>query len=74
MKTIPTDSAYTGFSVAHASEYTTTLYAESAPSRAVLEDQVDHSKTHSQSGEVRLFKLFNFVLFNEFIHYHYFFL
>jgi phosphatidylinositol glycan class K len=49
MKTIPTDSAYTGFSVAHASEYTTTSNAESAPSRAVFEDRADHSKTHSQS-------------------------
>ncbi|KAJ3686524.1 hypothetical protein LUZ61_015688 [Rhynchospora tenuis] len=48
MKTIPTDSAYPGFLVARASEYTTTS-AETETARAVLEGEADHSKTHSQS-------------------------
>ncbi|KAJ3696726.1 hypothetical protein LUZ61_000431 [Rhynchospora tenuis] len=48
MKTIPTDSAYPGFLVARASEYTTTS-AETETARAVLEDEADHSKTHTQS-------------------------
>jgi hypothetical protein len=50
MKTILTDSAYAGFPIAYATESTTTSIAESATS--IVEDQVDHSKTQSQSAEV----------------------
>ncbi|KAJ4782225.1 GPI-anchor transamidase [Rhynchospora pubera] len=48
MKTIPTDSAYPGFLVAHASEYAA-ISAETETARVVLEDEADHSKTYDQS-------------------------
>lgn len=71
MKTIPIDLAYTGFSVAHASEYTTTSNVESATSRTVLEDQADHSKTHSQSGKVRLLNYLTSSVIHAFIYYYF---